>query len=261
MGNKVIIDADLICYKIAFSTEKRIYLASNGKEYQYKKEIPKGLDCDLVVQPGSIENTLGNCKVLLQSILNACSPVDSYKLFLTGEGNFRIAIAKQQPYKGNRTLEKPVWYHEVKKYLIKQWDAQVIDGFEADDACRWTFEEDPKNSIIAGEDKDYLIIPNLRMYNIRSKKIITVTPAEAMFNFYYQVLVGDDVDNIVGCKGIGDKKATKILSSLRKEKEMYQACLEQYNKVYGDKGLEYLEENCNLLYLLRHREDKWTAPI
>ena len=57
-----------------------------------------------------------------------------YKVYLTGKGNFRHDIAVTEPYKGNRKeKEKPVHLEAIRQYLIKDWNAVVSEGEEADD--------------------------------------------------------------------------------------------------------------------------------
>src|SRR5512139_4038799 len=81
-----------------------------------------------------IEYCLHSVKLLLQNIIKE-SGADSYRLFLTGPGNFREKVAVTKPYKGNRDpLNKPVHYAAIKEYLVKHWNAEVVDGYEADDA-------------------------------------------------------------------------------------------------------------------------------
>ena len=68
-----------------------------------------------------------------------------------------------------------------------------------------------------------------------------------------QFLVGDRIDNIMGVKGIGPKKAYKLLNGLS-EKEMFDTCVEQLGSV------ERAVENGKLLYLQRQQGEQWEPP-
>jgi 5'-3' exonuclease len=60
------------------------------------------------------------------------------------------------------------------------------------------------------------------------------------------VLTGDRTDNIIGLKGIGPKKAEKLLKDCKTEREYYDACLKAY-----DGNQLRVDENLNLLWLRR----------
>jgi 5'-3' exonuclease len=70
-----------------------------------------------------------------------------------------------------------------------------------------------------------------------------------------QVLTGDRVDNIPGLKGIGVKKAEKILADCVTEKQLFEATLDAYK---GD--LEYLTEQAKLLWIRRKENQMWQPP-
>ena len=46
----------------------------------------------------------------------------------------------------------------------------------------------------------------------KTKEIYYIDIEEADFNFYYQTLIGDAVDNYKGCPNVGKVKATKFLT-------------------------------------------------
>src|SRR3989304_526118 len=143
---KALLDLDIICYRCGFAVEKNTYhIYIKGEEhfgpvavYRYKKEIPKyysedaGCFIEKVKDVEPVENALQGVKATLQSIIGAVGAT-SYKGFLTGEGNFREVISITRKYKGNRNPEhKPIYYKEIREYLINYWDAEVVDGMEAD---------------------------------------------------------------------------------------------------------------------------------
>ena len=69
------------------------------------------------------------------------------------------------------------------------------------------------------------------------------------------MLTGDRTDNIPGIKGIGDKKADKILDGLEEEEDLYRVVLEEYKY-----NRDYLLEQGRLLWIRRKKEELWMLP-
>ncbi len=177
-----------------------------------------------------------------------------YELFLTGPDNFRHAIAKTAPYKGNRKgSSKPEFLGYVRNYMISHWDAVVSEDEEADDMIAIRATELYPDCIIASVDKDFLQVPGSH-YNTRTKELTLVDEWSGLKFFYTQILTGDRADNIIGIKGIGPKKAEKLLQECHTEKELFDACVE----AYGDP--ERVLENGQLLWLRRKEGQIWRAP-
>jgi 5'-3' exonuclease len=63
------------------------------------------------------------------------------------------------------------------------------------------------------------------------------------------------VDNIPGLKGIGPKKADKILGEATKEPELFKLVLEAY-----DNDLERMTEMAQLLWIRRKENEMWQPP-
>jgi DNA polymerase-1 len=132
--------------------------------------------------------------------------VDDYRIFTTGKGNFRYEINPE--YKANRK-DKPraKWEIATKNYLADQWDAEVIDGMEADDALGIY---QGKNTIICTIDKDLNQIAGWH-YNPVKKEKYYIEEEEGIRFFWKQVLMGDSIDGVRGVRGIGPKKAESII--------------------------------------------------
>lgn len=239
-----LIDADVLRYRIGFASQKE--KDSEGNPI-----------------PDPIEKCLHSCKVQIETILERLD-TERYKLFLTGEGNFRFEVAKSHPYKGNRTLPKPYHYDNLTKYLIERWDAEVVNGIEADDALGIRCYSDYRSCggdrqkherVICSIDKDLDMIPGWH-YNFVKDRLYFVTEEEGIRWFYTQMLTGDTIDNIKGVHGIGPKKAEKLLADCKNEYEMYQVCLKAY-----ENDEERLIENGRLLWILREAGQVWQPPI
>ena len=178
---------------------------------------------------------------------------DEYEAYLTGSNNFRYAVAKTVPYKGNRVHEKPVMLQMLREYAVKDWGFIIVDGIEADDAVGILATERP-DCVMVHIDKDIDMIPG-KHYNFVKRVWYDVNEFEAIHKFYMQLLMGDRTDNILGVKGVGLKKAEKLLAEATNEKELYNICLRSY-----ENNLDYLTENANLLWIQQSQRKVWTPP-
>lgn len=84
--------------------------------------------------------------------------------------------------------------------------------------------------------------------------------------FYYQLIVGDSVDNIPGVPRAGPRKAYETLNTLDTELEMYKAVYELYEEKYPENALEELLEQAYLLWMVRELDKEgnpvmWVPPI
>ena len=141
--------------------------------------------------------------------------------------------------------------------MVSEWNAQVVNGMEADDAIAIKATELNHDAIICSLDKDFRQIP-CRMYDYTKKNLNAFNSDDAMRWLYKQALMGDRVDNIPGIHGVGPKKADKIIDPCTTEWECYSTCLTHYwdNELDEDRLLESLQ----LLYLLRSPDDKYEKP-
>lgn len=213
------------------------------------------LDLDIVAYrcAATAENdpewvAVARTKELIETILAEVGATE-YKCFLTGSNNFRKKIYPL--YKANRTKPAPVHLAACKQYGVDHWQAQVCEGYEADDALGIAQEKTLEgNTIICSIDKDLRQIPG-EHYNFVKKARDYVSPENALRTFYTQLLVGDPGDNIKGVPGIGKAKAPKILDGCNTEDEMFDAVRETYN----DDKLMLL--NGQLVWLFRKENDIW----
>ena len=175
---------------------------------------------------------------------------DSYELYLTGPGNFRYAV--YPTYKANRMeMQKPFYYNEIRSYMVNVLDAEIVEGMEADDKLAIEQTADPEGTVICTEDKDLDQIAGWK-YNYVKELLYYVTPEEAEFNLWSQVLTGDRVDNIPGLSGIGPVRAEKILNDREDEESYGERVQRAYMEHYMDtsQGLEEFQKNFKLVRLL-----------
>lgn len=220
-----LIDADIFVYRVAF--------ASDSEPVSY-----------------AIQTMAESLEDLIMFDLD----VNEWDLYLTGKNNFRYDVAKTAPYKGNRKdKEKPKHYQALRDYLVSAWDAKVIDGMEADDAISIRATELGDDSVIVTIDKDLMMVPGWH-YNFVKKELSHVTEEEGMLWFYKQMLMGDSADNIKGVRGIGPVTAEKLLDGLS-QKEMWDLCVDKLGSE------ERALENAHLLWMLRHPDEYFSAPV
>lgn len=212
-----------------------------------------------------------------------------YEVYLTGPGNFRNELATIKPYKGTRTgNEKPYHWETVSQRLKDVWGAITVNGIEADDYLALRGTEEGRNYTICSRDKDLRQVPDcvhyswpcgatqpavgpfvvdgvgevtyeVKVYGAKKQKSYKLKGHGDAF-FYGQLLVGDSVDNIQGCPGVGPKKAVDLLGHLQSREDLFLACVYEYNKVYGSDWQDALTENARLLYLTRSRAELNTEP-
>ena len=263
-----LIDGDVLVYSCGFASQTNEYKVNN-ETYQYKKDanaycVAHGIDKSLItkkITPSLVSHALQNVKQSLLEIAEACDSHEG-QIYLTGKGNYRHKAGVSHPYKGNRDPEhKPVHYQAIIDYLIEHWDAEVVDGMEADDAmgiAQWSdFNADEKReapTIICTIDKDLDMIPGWH-YNFRKQEKYHTTLEESDFFFHKQMLTGDRVDNIIGIKGIGDKTANKLLKG-KTTNEMWGVIDSKYKSEFGDNWEARRDENNELLWILREPLDE-----
>lgn len=212
---------------------------------------------------------------------------DEYIIPLSGKGNFRHQIAKQQPYKGNRDhvkVERPFHYNFIGDYILANHPSIIIDDIEADDWCGIEQRKDLENTVVAFRDKDFYTFPG-HHYRFSCGKAQPAVPMhwvsqeEANNFFFYQLLIGDNTDNIMGCgkklwvkwgktkiecyngniieyphwmkrrKGVGEKAAKKLLDGLTDAQQMYEVVRKEYEAVFGEECDEVMLEMARLLFI------------
>ncbi len=139
---------------------------------------------------------------------------DRMMVAVKGQGNFRKDIFPA--YKANRKdldpdMKKALAYGH--SYMVDYHGAIRADGMEADDLVSiWAREcrDVDASYYVVGIDKDLLQIPG-QHYNFVKHTHTDVDDDRANYNLMVQCLTGDNSDNIPGIKGIGPKKAERIL--------------------------------------------------
>lgn len=260
-----LIDGDLILYEVGFATQKK---DENGE-----------------IIPSPVEEVNERVDTLIKDICAAVYATEPPKIYLTGVGNFRFEIAKKRAYKGNRKQIKPYHYKYIKAYLQSQWDAEVVDGMEADDALciEQTSRIHRRDTIICSRDKDLkqcegyhytwecgkqgswgpAWVDYLGEIQLKGPKKLTGT---GELFFYSQLLTGDSTDTYDGLPGCGPIRAYAILQGAQDSADMYQRVLSAFRSKFNDEAEEMVVEQAHLAWMVRERNEDgslvhWRAPV
>jgi hypothetical protein len=119
----------------------------------------------------------------------------------------------------------------------------------------------PDETIICTIDKDLLQIPG-RHYNFVKSEFKTISPVEGVFNFYWQCIMGDTSDNILGFDGIARQVIPrKLESTLSDMQELASDELNLFDYVralYNDDERFLMNGIC--LWMQREPEQIWKFP-
>jgi hypothetical protein len=182
------------------------------------------------------------------------------KVALKGNGNFRYAIAED--YKGHRKLKEQEQELDPNPALTKRRKELneyayglghfASDNCEADDVVSiWAQEalDAGVNYVIAHIDKDIDMVEGWH-YNFTKETLYYIDAEEGWYRMCIQMLTGDSTDNIQGLKGIGPKKAEKLLADVAKA-DMLAKVQEAWQEHHPDDWHDRLEVCWNLLYMRR----------
>lgn len=203
MSKTLIIDADVLVYKASEAAQETIEIeTTDHPEYICR-----------ILEYGNKKQAIDYVENKIESLLTK-TKCNEYILALSDTENFRKDL--NPDYKSNRKARKPVLYKFVREYFINNHKTYIRPKLEGDDVIG-ILATSPViikgQKIIWSMDKDFKTIPCILAKEYPSGKLekIVTTEAEADWWFMYQTLIGDVTDGYAGCKGIGDKRARKLL--------------------------------------------------
>lgn len=188
-----------------------------------------------------------SCDQFLKDILTITNATTYIGVFSTK--SFRHERYKYANYKGNRPEKEPwlkIWEPVIKEYYINQHGFFALESLEADDvvaAGSVLLQREGESCIIASPDKDMRQIQGLH-YNYKPSKaadgmeimssvVETVTPQQAHRNFWKQVIMGDDGDNVRGVPGLGEVKVNALLDAAMDDIQYGSIAKAAYAKYFG----------------------------
>jgi hypothetical protein len=256
-----LIDSDVLRYELGFSSEFKDEATGEivAREWEFVEEL---ID-------SKIEYICEEVGAKAPPILFLTQDSTTSLVLSNGKSaeyipNFREKIAVSAPYKGTRKSTKPLHYANITAYMLGKYSTIVANGLEADDMMAINQTD---KTIICSRDKDLRQVPG-NHYVWECGRQPSLGPLKASFKgklkmhgdkvvgtgmsfFHYQLLVGDSVDNILGAKGWGTKKAYNLLQGIASPKDQFREVRNIYNDIYGGDAEDKLLENGQLLWLVR----------
>lgn len=291
---KCLIDADILSYEIS----------SCGQYYEPEDTARE----NLIVR--DFDYVAGLLDQKVREIVAECDSDEEPRLYLTGDEsllkhinrkalwqneevkvfkpNFRIELATAKPYKGTRKQEKPFHFHNLRAYMLSEYDCIVTDGMEADDLIcihltndlKLTVERGYSKVICCTRDKDLRMCPGWHygwacgkqeqfgpafVTELGHIEISSGTPKKlkgtGLKFFYAQLIMGDTVDNIPGLPKRGPAFAYKLLAECGSEVECFKATQQAYEEVFGEVWEDALREQTDLLWMIREINEDGTLKF
>ena len=210
-NKKMLVDGDLIVYKITSSLEEPIDWGNDI--WTLSSDLHKGK------------------QLFLQSIayyLELTKSSEAIILFSDKE-NFRKKI--DSFYKSHRKkIRKPISYSAMRKWIEETHHTICYPNLEADDAIGLLATGEHKdNCVIVSGDKDMRTIPSWQVCII-DDQIEYVDEQLADYNFCTQTLTGDQTDGYKGCVGVGHIKASRVLLDKKDLPNCWEAVIKEYQR-------------------------------
>lgn len=267
-------DADIICFRSAAVSEKRSVVVTHipsgkAKEFDTRtafKDYLKSKDIPFEKEKYSFEDKQEEidfniaCKITdaLISDIQAKVWADESILYISGSNNFRNALALPTQYKGNRKdTIKPLLLSRIRKYVIKKYNAVVVDDHEVDDEviiAGYEYQSKGYDVTIITNDKDSNAYSGLKLFDFTKEDAHEVlipsfgslylddkkkVRGNGFLWFCFQWINGDITDcfkpsELAGVK-FGDMSAYKLLVDCCHESEALQVVIQQYKEWYPKK--------------------------
>ena len=235
---ELLIDADIFVYKATRLSEREINWEGDSWT----------LHSDMAEVKTIIDDQIW--KIIDKTKIGSVFP--KVTLCFSDRKNYRKVV--NPDYKSNRKGgRKPMCFSNAINYCKSEYSCVSYDWLEADDVMGIRSTKPSKEStIIVSEDKDLLTIPGLH-WDFKEEKIFKWSEDQADYQFFYQILVGDTVDNYKGCQGIGPISANKILrENIGSVSDMWEVVLEAFLK--SGQGEKEAIRNARMARILRHGE-------
>lgn len=202
------------------------------------------------------------------NVMNGAGCTD-FRLFFS-EGNFRHFIAGD--YKSNRAnnwrpecLKDAVTFSKLFLNGETQYGLEADDLLTINDGVICTIDKDAKQK--DGEHYRWEYTSHGRVIPAERFQV-----TEGWRSLYYQGLIGDSTDGIIGCgrkeasvyksgakkgqsyerrKGVGPKEAEAIIQDCSSEKEAVEAVFSQYAKIFPVNPQVKMTQQMNLVHMIR----------
>ncbi len=238
---------------IMFQKKKLVIVDGSGYLFRAYYALPP-----LIASDGTPTGVVYGVSQMLKRLLNDVSPDYFVVVFDARKKTFRHEMYSK--YKANRPPTPPdlvVQFEPLMDLLNKlAYPLLQIEGYEADDVlgtlAKQGLAENCAVTVVTG-DKDLmqLVEPGVQLFDPMKRKTfdekgvkekIGVLPNQMV---EYLMLVGDNVDNIPGVRGIGPKTAVNWLQTYGSLNKVLEQCDKCKQKI--EKALSAQEEDLDLL--------------
>jgi len=233
MSEHLLVDGDILVMKAAFASERTVIKDKGNTQITVKELVPQ-VDYTRVIDDLMYE-------------FSQVFPDSNIVTIIGGNNNFRKEVDPN--YKKNRDpQDRPLMYEDCRDWLRDKYSAHSVDGVETDDVLGMLQCMAIGDTCIASIDKDLNTIPG-EHYNIDKGDHYLVTPEQAEYNFYFQMLTGDSTDNITGLPRVGKVKARKILME---GDNLLNSALGAYEDRLGEDFKQHWDLTLKLVRILQH---------
>ena len=207
----------------------------------------------------TLEEALEKLDHSIESVLaELWAHIDDVTFVVKGVGNFRHVIYPM--YKSHRKSEedpeKKAIMLAVYERLVNHYKAIRADGEEADDVVAYLALAN--NGTVISPDKDLRTVP-VPIYNPQKEEHYPLDVDGADLMLHLQILTGDSTDGIPGIKGIGIKKAEKILLMVPASKRLA-TVKESYRTLSNESDwLSYCQLMTDLIYIRQKPHERYNV--
>jgi DNA polymerase I len=214
----------------------------------------------------NMNEALENCIMRIQRIYDKTGTRECELHFTAGRECFRYEVADS--YKANRKGRPPTDLGKLKVELNKLYKGSICREIEADDIVVYLKNLHPEKYLMVAVDKDLLYSVVGTHFNYYESiqheidmKYVTVDADTAMKWAYKQCLMGDSVDGIKGCKGVGKVGANNAIDPCTTDLECWEAVV----NLYEAKGMSIIDAitNMRLVNMYQYDGEKvvlWMPP-
>lgn len=241
-----------------FKTRTAFKESLKEKNFEFK---PEDYEYNDIQSEEDVSHPLHSMKVTVKRIMEI-SQADEYRLFVGGEGNFRLDLPLPTRYKSSRTeLLRPIHLDECKQFALRGHGlgGELVEGNEADDALIYVgnkYLEKGYRVVLGSQDKDSHAYTGLEIYDFTNSDLSTkdiwkvpdvgglyinekdYVKGNGFIWFCHQLLLGDNTDSykpveILGIK-FGEKSSYKLLKDCKTKQEAWDVVVGQYKKWFKD---------------------------
>lgn len=266
-----LIDADTLAYTACLNTEvqecllpRHMYSDEEWKEIIESDNYDEANACIWTI---NLDMAYDKALEKLQKIYEKTGCRSCELHFTSGRENFRYKV--KSDYKDNRIgMRTPAGLRALKEKLLANHEGSMSKEWEADDIVVCKKVNNPDKYIMVAVDKDLLYSVEGTHFNYYESskynidmKFQEVDANTAMRWAYIQCLIGDTTDNIEGIKGIGPKKAEKVLAGCSTHQDYWYAVANAFEE--AGKGLMDAIETMRLvnMYQLELVNDEYVIKL